>query len=139
MRKPNTHIEFHIAEDKYRDMPYVLGKSDCLQFILCVLEAIMTEESFAELPTIKPYKDIKSAKAAVKAAGYKTIDQGFDDLFTPCDTNFLVFGDIVKLPNESHAMGGYGIVSYCGSEALTPSDEGLESMPRSMWIKGWAV
>ena len=138
-RKENTHIHFHTAQDKYQNLPYVLGKSDCFQFIWCVLDAILTEESFAELPKIKAYKDTKTAKAALKATGYKTIEHMFDDLFTPRDLNFLTFGDIVKVPQGIHAMGGYGIVSYCGKLALIAGEEGLDEIPKSYWIKGWAV
>jgi hypothetical protein len=124
-------VEFIAA---VRDKPYEYGQHDCLLFAANVAKAV-TGKDHGRGHRGK-YNSAASASRYLRSLGHDNPESLLDSLFDEKPVGFAGRGDIV--------LASDGIPAVCmGAFALSVGQEGnrhgLVGVPRSDWIKAWAV
>lgn len=81
--------------DKYRGKPFVWGKNDCVKMARSHLVAMGHKP-----PKMPSYRSATGAKAALKKAGYRTLESLFDALLLRIAPAAMLPGDIALMPGE---------------------------------------
>jgi hypothetical protein len=82
------------------------------------------------------YNDVKSAKAAVKAMGYRSYVNALDNHFKKIDPAFAMMGDLIGLKSEIRGMDTVGVLIGDGTRVLasfpywTDFGEPLDNLPQ---------
>ena len=112
-----------------RNEPFVYGVNDCCMFAAGAVEAMTAIDPMAEFRG--KYKSLAGSVRALKEIGAGDLEQTIDGKFPVIPVSSAQRGDIAFFD------GSLGIID--GSFAWFVSDDGLERVPRSYWVKAWGV
>lgn len=116
------------------DKPHRWGEHDCLLWCAKAVEAVTGEDHAAEHRG--KYDSFAKAYRHLSTLGFDSPEAFLDSLFEEKPVGFAARGDLV--------LGANGIPMVCmGRFALCVGEdgerEGLFRVPRSDWVKAWAV
>lgn len=112
-----------------REDPFVYGKNDCCMFVAGAVEAMTGIDPMSEFRG--QYKSLATSVRALKEIGAGDLEKTIDGKFPVIPVSSAKRGDIAFYENAlGIVMDGY---------AWFVSDDGLERIPRSEWIKCWGV
>jgi hypothetical protein len=120
-----------------RARPHAYGQWDCLLWPAAAVKAV-TGRDFGRGHRGK-YRSQASAYRHLQALGFKSPAALLDSLFEEKPVAFAGRGDLVLVKSESGEQPGVVV----GASALVAGQqgerEGLIAMPRTAWLKAWAV
>ena len=115
--------------DECRDKPFEYGVHDCCMFASGAVLAMTGEDPMVEFRG--KYKSQATSVRALKEIGQGNLEATIDHKFPVIEVGFAQRGDLAFYDNA------IGVVS--DGYAWFVSDDGLERVERSRWIKAWSV
>lgn len=114
--------------------PYYYGSNDCLLFPAAAVKAV-TGKDHGRGHRGK-YKSAASASRYLRSLGHESPEGYLDGLFPEKPIGFAQRGDLVLAEDGIPAvcMGDYAL-----SVGAEDSREGLVRVPRTQWVKAWAI
>lgn len=85
--------------DLWKGRPFKDGTGDCMQLIKA------HARHMGKPLKVPKYKDTKSAAAALRKAGFKTLGQAMDAHFTRIEPSHVLVSDIVEMPGANGFTG----------------------------------
>lgn len=144
-RRPDWEQRLHELIEANFTRPHVYGEWDCMLFAPgAAVEAVTGTDHGAKHRS--KYKSPASAVRYLKSIGFNSPEEWVDAHFPEKPIGFAQHGDLVLVPGDALPGGedGWAIPGVCiGSDALVIGNdgarEGLFRVPRSQWLKAWAV
>ncbi len=115
--------------DSKRDEPFVYGTHDCCTFIAGAVEAMTGLDPMSEFRD--SYRSLASSVRALREIGHGDLEATIDAKFPIVSISNAQRGDLAFFD------GSLGVIM--DGWAWFVSDNGLDRVPRSFWIKAWSV
>jgi len=136
-RHPQWEQRLHELVDANIDRPYKYGAWDCMLWPAAAIQAVTGKNVGA--PHRGKYRSAASASRYLRSIGFDSPEQMLDSIFEQKPIGFAMRGDLVlcRTPtgdNPGVCYGDYALVVGEQGEA-----EGLVKVPRSLWVKAWAI
>jgi len=112
-----------------RDEPFEYGLNDCCLFAAGAVDAITGQDPMSEFRG--QYDSLKGSVNALKEIGAGSLEATLDGKFSEVGIGHAQRGDLAFVD------GSVGVVM--GGFAYFVSDDGLERIDRSLWVKCWSV
>lgn len=122
-----SRLSSYIASKRHE--PFAYGRNDCCYFCFGAVEAITGEDRMSEFRG--KYRTLAGSLRALRDIGAGDLESTMDAKFPEIPVSSSQRGDIAFYD------GALGVVD--GSFAWFVSDDGLERVPRSYWVKCWGV
>lgn len=134
MRRADWEQRITALVDEVRDKPYAYGSHDCLLWPAAVVKAV-TGKDYGRGHRGK-YRSAASAYRYLQSLGFNSPESYLDSLFDEKPVGFAQRGDLV-LASDGIPAGCMG--AFALSVGVEGNTEGLVKVPRSDWVKAWAV